>query len=70
LSGGFNLVELGEAHELVGDVGGERDLSSSFCLSEKQADERLILRTAHYVNVIVTSQNNRTIRCNKLVTPN
>jgi homogentisate 1,2-dioxygenase len=47
-----------------------RDLSSSFCLSEKQADERLILRTAHYVNVIVTSQNNRTIRCNELVTPN
>jgi hypothetical protein len=33
--------------------------SSSFCLPEKQADERLILLPAHYVNVIVAGQNNR-----------
>jgi hypothetical protein len=33
----------------------------SFCLSEKQADKRLTLLPAHYVNVIVAGQNNRTI---------
>ena len=71
LSVGFNLAELGEAAELVSDGGGQSAaFSSSFCLSERQADERLILRAAHYVDVIVTSQNNRTIRCIKFVTPN